>query len=65
MRYLVDLGRLVPVLGVTAHDAFTSALLDVGRESQFDSSACVYVLDKEGKVLGVVPCEFEERKDSV
>jgi hypothetical protein len=63
MRYLVDLGRLIPVTAVTARDALHLALLDLGCEGHVDRSARVYEFDQEGEVLiGVVPCELEERR---
>jgi hypothetical protein len=73
MRYLVDLGRLITVNGVTARDAFSLALVGLDSKSQVDrlAAACVYLLDQEGvyelgqegkDLIGVVPCELEERE---
>ena len=58
MTHLVDVGRLVPVSAVTAADAFHLALLDLGREDLIDrAGACVYELDRSGKViLRAIPC---------
>lgn len=64
MRCLVDVGRLVPVTAVSPSDALHSALLSLGCESHVDRNARVYVLDQNGEVLRVVPCELEEGKDA-
>jgi hypothetical protein len=58
MRYLVDVGRLVPVMDVTPRAALQLALLDLGCKTRVDLSFPVYELDEEGKVvLGVVLCD--------
>ncbi len=63
MRYLVDVGALIPVNGVTAADALTLALLDLGCESHVDHRAAVYELSQDGQsLIRVIPCEWSERE---
>jgi hypothetical protein len=67
MRYLVDLGRLVPVSAVTPSDAFQLAILGLGCESHVDRAHCrVYELDQDGRVvIRVVHCELQGKEVAV
>ena len=63
MLYLVDLGVLIRVPGVSAQDALGLAELETGRERIH--RVAVYELAADGcEVIRVIPCQSEERKVS-
>jgi hypothetical protein len=54
IKYLVDLGRLVPVAAVNPRSAYRIALTSVGLEREFPARpVLIYQLDSNGELIAV------------